>query len=112
MIPVRYRLNLRQQPNFFIHAKRYYADFFTMFYKQTTNDCLSQLAVVVPKKIIKKRVVRSKIKRRIYHAALPSLENKLGLSLVFVVKKNFLKLKFEEVVIEIEKIFNNLIQND
>ncbi|MBU0576316.1 ribonuclease P protein component, partial [Patescibacteria group bacterium] len=84
MIPTKHRLNLRHHPEFFNYAKRHYNIFFVVFYQCFSQDRESKLAVIVPKKNINKRVWRNKIKRQVYHLALPLLQKTPGLAMAVV----------------------------
>lgn len=108
MIPKIFRLNLRTNKDFFINSKRYYADNFIVFYCPTSLEKQSQLTVVVPKKQVKKRVNRSKVKRQVYAAALPLLVKSKGLEVVLVAKRNISRVSFSEIADGISKIWKNI----
>ncbi len=109
MIPTIYKLKLRKRVNFFQDCERYYSKYFLVFYGQKSEG-KSQIVVVTPKKHIKLRVKRSKIKRQIYSLSLPLLKKFKGLSLVVVVNKKIITAKRQDVAEDLREIFFKLGQ--
>ena len=109
MIPTIYKLRLRKKVNFFQDCERYYSKYFLVFYCQKSEN-ESQMAVIAPKKIIKLRVRRSKIKRQIYSLSLPLLRKFKGLSLALVVNKKIITAKRQDVAEDLREIFSKLDQ--
>jgi len=107
MIPKIYKLKLREVVGFFQKSKRYYSRYFLVFYHQKNSDD-AQMVVVVPKKNIKLRVRRSKIKRQIYNLSLPLIQKTRGVDLVLVVNKEVIAAKKEDIFKDLEGIFSEL----
>lgn len=64
----------------------------------------SRFAVSVPKKVYKLAVSRNKLKRQIY-SIIKKFPIKTGYSVVIIVKSGIEKLDFNQLCVEIEKIF-------
>jgi ribonuclease P protein component len=115
MIPVKYRLNLRKNPDFFNHSQRFYSQLFLIFYQlkgEGSQTIDSRVAVVVPKKNIKKRTQRSRIKRRVFGVVLSIIEKHPNLELVIVVNKEIKDFSFQEIVLDLNKAFSSLNNDD
>ncbi|MES3031457.1 MAG: ribonuclease P protein component [Patescibacteria group bacterium] len=76
----------------------------SLFFTQASG--ISRFSVSVPKKVSKGAVERNKIRRRAY-SAIRGFEDKIktGYHGVLVMKKGVEKLPFQELAVEIEKIF-------
>lgn len=96
MIKRIFRLNLRKIPNFFRQSLRLYTPLATIFYHCGEKTLPPQVSVIIPKKTIKLRVNRNKLKRQFYRFALPLLEENKetlrGLKIVMVPKKEIKKI--------------------
>ena len=109
MIPRIYKLKLREIINFFQDSKRYYSKYFLVFYRRQ-NSSQSRMVVVVPKKSVKLRVGRSKIKRQVYNLSLPLIKKVPGVDLVLVVNKEITTAKQQAITNDLEGIFTSLNQ--
>jgi len=101
MIP---RLN-RLPTTRLISSKVISSDFFTLRYVK--NDLsYNRFAFVVGKKIDKKAVVRNRLKRVLREIAYTkSLSFPRGVDMLFLVKKNFQDIPYQQMEKEVEKIF-------
>src|SRR4030042_6194105 len=86
-------------------AKTVSLPFFILKYTKTAGEDL-KFAFVISKKIDKRAVVRNKIKRQISKGLEAVLEKvSKGYTFVFIVKKEILTKKQEEITKEIERVF-------
>lgn len=70
------------------------------------EDKEKKFGFIISKKISKKAVDRNKIKRYLSEGVRRSLENiKEGSRGIFLVKREILNKKLEEIVVEVEKVF-------
>jgi len=70
------------------------------------DDDLKKFGFIISKKISKRAVDRNKIKRYLSEGVKRNLENiKTGTRGVFLVKREILNKKLEEIVVEVEKVF-------
>jgi ribonuclease P protein component len=107
MIPKIYKLKLREAADFFQKSKRYYSRYFLVFYRHKKSEG-AQMVVVVPKKNIKLRVRRSKIKRQIYNLSLPLIKKLRGVDLVLVINKEVVAAKKEDIIRDLGDVFSKL----
>jgi ribonuclease P protein component len=71
------------------------------------DDDLKKFGFIISKKISKKAVERNKIKRRMAEVLRKNLDKfTLGTRMVFLVKREMINKKIEEIEKEIEKIYN------
>ncbi|MGD9129421.1 MAG: ribonuclease P protein component [Candidatus Woesebacteria bacterium] len=122
MLAKKNRLNLRLQVNsiFFKKAKKIFSPYFTIFYLlEDQKENFDQFAVVIPKKIANKAVLRNKLKRQLYQLIKEfylkdkalSLENKRknSLKMILMAKSKLKDLSFEglrkELFKSLKKIF-------
>lgn len=104
MLPLKHRLNLRVQKDFFKRAKRIQTPFFRIFVQK--QERLSQATVIVPKTAKLNAVKRIALKRKFRNALLPFVKNNDGFLIAIVVYEKALNLK----VAEIEKLISKKIQ--
>jgi ribonuclease P protein component len=109
MIPTIYKLKLRKIVNFFEDCERHYSKYFLVFYHQK-KEGESRVVVIVPKKNIKLRVMRSKIKRQVYSLCLPLVREFKGLDLAMVVNKKIITAKKQDIFNDLKEIFSRLSQ--
>ncbi len=107
MIPKKYKLQLRKIPGFFANCDRYFSRYFLVFY-QKNNGQDTQVTIIVPKKIIKLRVNRTKMKRQLYKLSLPFVQNSKGVSLVLVINKTTLTASNQDLLSDFEQIFSKI----
>ncbi|HYD34869.1 MAG TPA: ribonuclease P protein component [Vitreimonas sp.] len=62
MVPRQYRLQLRQQPDFFNRSQRVFSSLFTLFYVPADRPAV---ATIVPRKNTQTQVERNTLKRRL-----------------------------------------------
>ena len=62
MVPQRYRLQLRNQPDFFTQAHKWFSPLFTVFFKVAAEP---QVATIVPLKATATHVEKNRTKRRV-----------------------------------------------
>jgi len=136
MLPRKNRLNLRQHPDFFNQASRYYAHLFTVFYRfsdqlneaeQVEENLDKNLdknlvaAVVVPKKAVKLATKRNRL-RRVLSGALLELINsdsftdlkKLKtnkLEMAVVGKKELEQADYAQILTELQQFFDKIIKS-
>ena len=105
MLSKAFRLPAYLIPEVLKKGKRFYFDFFTLIVFKNKNECnQSFLAVITPKKIFKKAVLRNKIKRFVSEALTTSLfKIKPDYNVIFMAKKNIMGEKFASIKTEIEK---------
>lgn len=85
MFPKEKRFKSRIKGEFFAQAKKYYSPLFVLYVeKNEFGD--SQIAVIVPKKVIAKSAQRSEIKRLLKNQLRPYLKNLIELNVVLYVK--------------------------
>ncbi len=108
MIPKIYKLKLRKEVDFFHNCERYYSRYFQIFYRHSNNNQNTKAVVVVPKKTVKLRVNRTKIKRQIYGLSLPLLRKSRGLDMVFVINKKIITAKKQELINDLTDVFFKL----
>lgn len=132
MLPRKNRLNLRQHPDFFNQASRYYAHLFTVFYRfsdqlneaeQVKENLDKNLvaAVVVPKKAVKLATKRNRLRRVLAGALLELINsdsftdlkklktNKLELAVVG--KKELEQADYEQILTELQQFFDKIIKS-
>lgn len=107
MIPKIHQLKLRKIGDFFQSSERYYSKFFLTFYRHGESEN-TKVVVVAPKKTIKLRVGRTKIKRQIYNLSLPLVRKTPGLELVLVANKKIISAEKRDILSDLEEIFFNL----
>lgn len=109
MLPKHFKLKLREQPDFFTKAERFFSKFFTVFYQK--NQQQLKVAVVVPKKVAKLATSRNKLKRQISAALLPALKENLSFpySLVVVAKAAGKDLSVKEWRTELTKALSEIL---
>lgn len=109
MISKHKKLILRQHPDFFNQAEKYYTDLFMIFFlRQPVMERVSQLAVVVPKKKLKLRVKRNQLKRLAYQVVSDLLEQYPGFKLVLIPRKKMLQAKLSDVELELKKTLRKI----
>jgi len=101
MLPKKYRLNLRDYPEFFKHAKRVQTTFFRLFITPATNDSLA--AVIVPKTASMTATKRTKLKRKLRAALCPILQTHPRLKIVVVGYEKALDKKVSKLEALIEE---------
>ena len=109
MIPKINKLKLRKIIDFFQNCERYHSIFFLVFHRRSDSKN-TKIVVVVPKKTIKLRVKRTKIKRQIYNLSLPLVKKTPELELVLVVNKKIITASKEAISTDLEIIFSSLIK--
>lgn len=87
MLPRLYRLKLRTKESFFKNSSRVQTPNVRWFVHKTDSQSATA-AVVVPKSVEPLATRRNRIKRVLKAALLPLLQDKSGISLVGIVKKN------------------------
>lgn len=108
MIPKIHKLELRKKTDFFINCNRYYSKYFQIFYRRNHDDENTRIVVVIPKKTVKLRVSRVKIKRQVYNLYLPFLRKSKGLEIVFVANKKIINVEQQELIDDLSKIYSQL----
>ena len=108
MIPKIYKLELRKKTDFFSNCDRYYSKYFQIFYRRSNDDESTKIVVVIPKKIVKLRVDRVKIKRQVYNLYRPFLRKSKGLEVVFVVNKKIINVGQQELIDDLSEIYSQL----
>lgn len=112
MILKKHKFKLRKEIDFFIKAKRYFGDIFTIFYIFSHNQTL--VSVVVPKKVANKATLRVKIKRLVSAQLNKNITKLKDIKLVLVVKKELIdKIKKQDntseiIDLEIVKAFDKI----
>jgi ribonuclease P protein component len=101
MLPLKHRLPLRTQQEFFAASRRLYGRYVTVFYMKTDIEIMRGV-VVVPKKVSKKAVVRNKIKRQIRSLLSKCLITLKNYDLMVVVKKESVGVSFSELAQDFE----------
>jgi ribonuclease P protein component len=107
MIPKIYKLHLRKIVDYFQSSERYYSKYFLVFHRYSGEET-TKLVVVVPKKIVKLRVNRTKMKRQIYSLSLPLIQESKDLELVLVVNKKIITARRDEIESDLSSIFSRL----
>jgi ribonuclease P protein component len=98
MLPRKYRLDLRHQPDFFIHARRVFSPAFTVFYQNTADRHEQTLvAIIVPKTTAAKATQRNYLKRVLSEELRLLLPHSTGKQIAVVVKKTFGKEELEKL---------------
>lgn len=85
MFPKENRFKARIKGEFFAKAKKYYSPLFVLYVEKNDNND-SQVAVIVPKKVLAKSTQRSEVKRLLKNFILPFLNDLAGLNVVLYVK--------------------------
>lgn len=67
MLPRKFRFALRQHPDFFSTAQRYFSIFFTLFYRPSDRFAVT---FIVPKKAVSLATQRSRLKRKLSESLL------------------------------------------
>lgn len=112
MLPKKKRLDLRSLPSFFKDSKKYYSEYFTIYYQHKHNfedekTPFDQAAIIARKKDFKKAVERHRVVR-IARAAVNPLLNKSGIKLALVLDKKAQKASVEELQKELQRFFSTL----
>lgn len=91
MLSKAYRLDLRHHPEFFSTAFRQHGSFFMLYLKRSDATKQSQAAIIVPKKVDKRAVVRNMIKRRVRATLSALLPHSAGIHVVVMIHRDFAK---------------------
>jgi len=93
-------------------GRLYQSPFFGLVVLKKEDSNISRFAFIISRKISKKAVVRNKIRRLLAESVRINLEKiKKGYDFLFLVKKDMVGLKFDEVKKEVDKVLkkNNFI---
>lgn len=106
MLSSKNRLEKKYFKQTFTKGKRFPCVYFNIFYKESGEEEV-KIGFVVPSSVAKKAVLRNKIKRRareILRMLLNDFKNPY--LIVFLFKKDVLKLSFKELKKEIESVLS------
>ena len=85
----------------------YHSPIFSLVVLNSNEDKCQEFGFIISKKIAKEAVTRNKIKRYLSQAVYDNLNSfKIGIKVVFLVKRNILEKKIEEInqeVVEMAK---------
>lgn len=101
MLKKQFRLQLREETNFFLHCKKKHTPYFSLFYKQSPSF---QATVIVSKKVCSLATRRNAVKRK-FRSALQELLKDLEvlkIKVVIVVHEKGSELSVSEIVQQIK----------
>ncbi len=112
MINKKYKLNLKEYPNFFHQFIKIQSNYFLFFYRKSSQK-YPLINIIVPKKNIKKKVERSLIKRRIYAIFRQNLTLIPDIKIIIVILPLIYKLSYRELNTEIcQKCLSKIPKNN
>lgn len=107
MLPQQNRLQLRNQPDFFQHAKRVYSPLFIIFWQKNTQP-IFQATVIVSKKVSGKSTERNALKRKVRNALLPYSKENRSVKVIISVHPKMNVSSFEEIEQELQKTISRI----
>jgi len=99
MLPAKYRLQLRRTLPFYLFDRKAHTPLLSLYWRKVPDALPAQVAIVVPKKVVKTAVLRNRTKRVLSSALLelmPTLPQ--GLQMVILVRHHDLVNQPQEVL--------------